>query len=105
MSTAYIEKRDGGYWIRTSRVSLDSIVYGFWNGQTPESLAQDFPVLSLEEIYGAIAYYLAHRTELDAYLQEQQRDFEKKRDAARESDPRFYLKLSEAKRNLKMARS
>lgn len=104
MSTAYIEKRDGGYWIRASRVSLDSIVYGFWNGQTPESLAQDFPVLSLEEVYGAIAYYLAHRTELDEYLEEQKRNFENKRQAAREADPMFYLSLAEAKHDLEMAR-
>ncbi|MCZ6635163.1 MAG: hypothetical protein O7G87_17325 [bacterium] len=40
MNKAYIEFRDEGYWIAGTRVSLDSIVYAFLDGQTPESIAQ-----------------------------------------------------------------
>ncbi len=29
MDKAYVEKRDGGYWIKGTRISLDSIVYAF----------------------------------------------------------------------------
>ena len=47
-------------------VSLDSIVYAFLNGQTAESIAQSFPLLTLEQVYGAIAVYLANRDEIDA---------------------------------------
>ena len=50
----YVAERDGGYWIADSRVSLDSIVYAFLNGQSAESIAQSFPVLNLEQVYGAI---------------------------------------------------
>ncbi|MGH2593931.1 MAG: DUF433 domain-containing protein, partial [Anaerolineae bacterium] len=55
--TTYIEKREDGYWVANSRVSLDSIVYAFINGQTAESIAQAFPVLTLEQVYGAITFY------------------------------------------------
>ena len=65
MSTEYIENRDQGYWISGTRVSLDSVVYAFLNGQTAETIAQSFPSLSLEQVYGAITYYLAHRAEID----------------------------------------
>jgi hypothetical protein len=44
----YIEQRDRGYWIEGTRISLDSVVYAFLNGKSPESIAQDFPLLLLE---------------------------------------------------------
>jgi uncharacterized protein (DUF433 family) len=64
MGREYIEKRDGGYRVAGKRVSLDSVVYAFLRGAAPESIAQSYPVLSLEEVYGAIAFYLANQTEL-----------------------------------------
>jgi uncharacterized protein (DUF433 family) len=51
----------GGYWVADTRVSLDSLVYTFREGQTAESLAQSIPVLTLEQVYGAITYYRANR--------------------------------------------
>jgi uncharacterized protein (DUF433 family) len=53
--------------IGNSRVMLDSIVAGFEQGHSPETL-QQYPALSLEEVYGAITYYLAHTDEVHAYL-------------------------------------
>ena len=58
MTKDYVEKRDGAYRISGTRVSLDSIVYAFWRGAAPESIAQSFPALTLEEVYGAIAFHL-----------------------------------------------
>jgi uncharacterized protein (DUF433 family) len=46
-------------------VSLDSIVYTFLSGQSAEAIAESFPVLSLEQVYGAITDYLAHREDVD----------------------------------------
>lgn len=100
MDNAYVEKRDGGYWIAGSRVSLDSIVRGFLDGLSPETIAAEcFPTLSLERIYGAIAYYLAHRTDVDAYLTRADAEFEALRQTTREADPQFYSKLIQARRN------
>ena len=96
MSRQYVEQRDGGYWIAGTRVSLDSIVYAFWGGQTAESIAQSFPVLTLEQVYGAIAFYLANRPDIDAYLAKAKADFETMRQAARDADPMFYQKLADA---------
>jgi uncharacterized protein (DUF433 family) len=72
----YVEQRDGGYWVAGTRVSLDSLVYAFRRGASPETIRRSFPVLTLEEVYGAIAFYLAHEPEVDAYLGESEREFE-----------------------------
>jgi len=34
-------------------------------GQSPETIAQSFPLLTLEQVYGSIAFYLGHRDEID----------------------------------------
>ena len=95
MNKAYVEWRYEGYWIVNSRGSLDTIVYAFLDGQSPESIAQSLPVLTLEQVYGAIAFYLAHQPEIETYLEKAKIDFEIQRKASRESDPMFYQKLAD----------
>jgi uncharacterized protein (DUF433 family) len=98
MSNQYVEQRDDGFWVAGTRVSLDSIVYAFLDGQTAEGVAQSFPVLTLEQVYGAIAFYLANRSEIDTYLTRIRVGFEALRQAARDTDPMFYQKLADARR-------
>jgi uncharacterized protein (DUF433 family) len=57
--------------VGASRVMLDSIVAAFDQGYSPETIRQQFPALSLEEVYGSIAYYLAHVEEVQSYLRRQ----------------------------------
>jgi len=97
MDHPYIERRDGGYWVVGSRVSLDSIVYAFQQGQTAESIARSFAMLSLEMVYGAIAYYLANRAQIDDYLALGRAQYEAQRQAARGADPAFYQKLADGR--------
>ena len=89
----YIEEREGCYRINGKRVSLDSIVYAFLAGQSPESIVQSFPVLTLEEVYGAITFYLANRTMIDNYLFEGEQVFEILRQQAKENNLLLYQKL------------
>src|SRR5438309_12061641 len=62
METSYVMEVDGAYRITGSRVSLYSVVYDFLSGLSPESIADNYDTLTLEQVYGAITYYLAHRT-------------------------------------------
>jgi uncharacterized protein (DUF433 family) len=98
MNKQYVENIDGVYRLAGTRVSLDSIVYAFWRGQTAESIAQSFPVLTLEQVYGALTFYLANKSKVDVYLEEAEAEFEALREAAREQDPMFYQKLADARR-------
>lgn len=68
MPQEYVEQVEGNFYVVGTRVSLDSIARAFHRGESPETICQNFEVLRLEEVYGAIAYYLAHRPEVDAYL-------------------------------------
>src|SRR5438309_2029161 len=73
----YIEQRDSGYWILGTRVSLDSVVYRFLEGLSPETIQADcFPTLTLDQVYGAISYYLTNRVEVDRYLRDSDKDYE-----------------------------
>src|SRR5215213_696135 len=98
MNKEYIEQRDGTYRIVGTRVSLDSIVYAFLRGTSPESIQRSFPSLTLEQIYGAIAYYLAHQEEVNQYLLDGEAEFETLRLALREARPDWYEKLDRARR-------
>ena len=59
-----------GGW-RVTGASLDSIVHAFWEGRLPEAILAEFPSLTLEQVHGAIAFYLGNRGEIDSYLTEQ----------------------------------
>ena len=61
----HVENRGGVYYIPGTRISLDSIVYAFRQGSSPESIREDFEGLSLPHVYGAIAFYLDHQAAVD----------------------------------------
>jgi uncharacterized protein (DUF433 family) len=84
MAKEYIEDRDGNYYVAGTRISLDSIVHAFRRGESPETICQNFELLSLEEVYGAVVYYLANQAEIDAYLV---RQGEKWAEGRRNADP------------------
>jgi uncharacterized protein (DUF433 family) len=102
MTKNYVERRDGGYYIAGSRVSLDSIVYEFLSGSSAEAIQQAFPTVSLEDVYGAIAFYLANRSEVEEYLAQGEQEYEKMRLEAREKNPLLYRRLEEARRTAQL---
>lgn len=88
------------YWVNRSRVSLDSIVCAFNEGHSPESILSSFPVLTLEQVYGAITFYLANKNTVDEYLKERKIDYEKRRRASRGENPEVYERLARARRRI-----
>ena len=63
--------------VGNSRVSLDSIVYEFNRGEDATAIQRNFDTLSLAEVYGAISYYLHNKKEVDLYLVEQEKQYDK----------------------------
>jgi uncharacterized protein (DUF433 family) len=59
MAKEYVERRESGYFIEGTRVSLDSVVYAFLRGESPEGIAESFPALTIEQIFGSLTFYLA----------------------------------------------
>ena len=65
----YVTLDAGGVMrVAHTRVMLDSIVAAFEEGHSAETIQQQYPALRLEDVYGAIAYYLAHTSEVKEYL-------------------------------------
>jgi hypothetical protein len=63
------------------------------NGESPETIAQNFPLLSLEQVYGAIAFYLANQEMIDAYLAEGQIEFAQLQKSFKKNNSPLYRKL------------
>ena len=99
MENQYLEQHHEGYWIAGSRVSLESVLFAFRQGLTPETIAAEcFPTLTLEQVYGAITYYLAYRDEMDTYLLQVKASQQSVREAAHKDDPAFTSTLLRARR-------
>ena len=89
----YIEYRNDGYWVEETRISLDSIVYAFRQGLSPESIVQSFPLLTLEQVYGAITFYLANRADIDTYLTDEEAAFDTMPQPLQADAPNLYNKI------------
>jgi uncharacterized protein (DUF433 family) len=96
----YVEKvPDGGYRIVGSRVGLESVAFAYLDGQSPESIQDSFPSLSLEAIHGTIAFYLHHREEIDRYLQETAERYKEIRQKSEEQNAPLLARLRTERRN------
>ena len=97
MAKEYVQERGGAYSIKGTRVSLDSVVYEFLRGESPEGIAESFPALTLEQVFGALTFYLAHREAVDRSLREGKKEFELLRQDSRRRNAAFHAKLSQAR--------
>jgi uncharacterized protein (DUF433 family) len=96
----YIEQRNGGFYVAGTRVSLDSIVYSFKAGDSPETIRQNFSSLTLEQVYGAIAFYLAHGQEVDSNIGEGEEAIQNSIPPLSESRPELYSRLERARHEI-----
>lgn len=96
----YVEQRNGGFYVAGSRVSLDSIVYSFKAGDSPETIRQNFSSLSLEQVYGAIAFYLAHEQEVDVNIRVGEEEIQRSVTPLSESRPELYARLERGRHEI-----
>jgi len=74
------------------------VVHAFLRGESPGGIAESFPALELEQIFGALTFYTANQELVDRYLSEGRREFETLRQEARRNNPMLYAKLADARR-------
>ena len=96
----YVEQRNGGFYVAGTRVSLDSIVYSFKAGDSPETIRQNFSSLTLEQVYGAIAFYLAHEHVVDDNIHQGEEDVQRSVPALGESRPELYARLEHSRHEI-----
>lgn len=103
MAQDYIERRDAGFYIVGSRVPIDRIVWEYWNGEDPQCIQSHYPTLTLQEVEGAIAFYLNHKDEVDKVIQENKRG-EEEWIAAHPTPPEIKAKYDRLRREMALRR-
>ena len=93
----YIEQRNCGFSVAGTRTSLDSIVYFFKSGDSPETIRQNVFPLTLEEVYGAITFYLAREKEVDSNIREGEAALDRAVPPLSGSRPELYARLEHAR--------
>ena len=51
-----------------TRVTLDTVAHAYLEGASAEEIVDRFPTLALADVHAVIAYYLTHRSDVEAYL-------------------------------------
>jgi uncharacterized protein (DUF433 family) len=62
------EDPDGYIHVTGRRIGLQTLVYYYNDGYSPEMLFCEYPTLSLATIHKVIAFYLENRDEVDDYI-------------------------------------
>ena len=99
MTRDYIERQETALYVAGTRVPLDVIVHQYKNGAPVESIRHSFPTLTLEQIHGALAFYLANQAEVDAAMEETEVDWERFR-ATNPAPADIKRKLEKARQHL-----
>jgi uncharacterized protein (DUF433 family) len=99
LSVPLVVTKSGPIRIKDSRVSLDSIVYQFNHGATPEQIAQSFPAVPLADIYAVVAFYLRNRAAVDEYIEQQEVEGDRVQQRI-ESDPRQQVAAGELRERI-----
>ena len=73
MSKEFVEHRHGSLYLIGSRVPLAHLVREFQVGESPEAIRSHYPTLSLEQVYGAIAFYLENKEKTEEDIEERKR--------------------------------
>ena len=80
MAKEFVERRHESFYLIGSRVPLAHIVRQFQNDEAPEAIRFHYPTLSLEQVYGAITFYLGNKEDVEKDIVERESeedDFEK----------------------------
>ena len=97
MQREYVRMIEGAYRIGDTRVSLDSLVYLFREGMSAESMVENYSALTLEQVHGALAFYLGNQKEIDQYLTEGQRAAQSQHEQSRKTNAELIAKLQRAR--------
>lgn len=62
--------KNGKIRIGESQVLLELVIHAFQRDETPQEIVESYDSLKLAEVFAVLAYYLANRDEVDAYVQQ-----------------------------------
>src|SRR3977135_1285537 len=74
MSKEFVERRNESFYVIGTRVPLAHIVREFQHGESPEAIRSHYPALSLEQVYGAITFYLGSQEDVERDIAEREHE-------------------------------
>jgi uncharacterized protein (DUF433 family) len=74
MVREFVERRDGSLYLIGSRVPLAHLVREFQLGESPEAIRSHYSTLSLEQVYGAITFYLGNKEEAEKDIADREQE-------------------------------
>ena len=74
---AYVKaNRYGVLHVGGVRIALESLVHLYDEGYSAESIGREYPTLTLEQIYGALTFFLANESSVRRYISEQHAEWD-----------------------------
>jgi uncharacterized protein (DUF433 family) len=104
MNREFVERRDGSFYLIGSRVPLAHLVREFRQGEPPEAIRSHYPTLTLEQVYGAITFYLGAKEQVEADITTRER-VEDEFTETHPAPPDLKQKLERARQQLLARRS
>ncbi|MEO8609080.1 MAG: DUF433 domain-containing protein [Chloroflexota bacterium] len=81
--------QNGGVMVGKTRVPLETVIWTYKEGSSPEEIVMSYDALALADVYGAIAYYPNHREDVEAYMKWVEAEAERVR---KENESRFDMR-------------
>jgi uncharacterized protein (DUF433 family) len=91
--------------LKGHRIFMEHIIGRWLNGRSPEQIVQELPTLELEEVYGAVTYYLHNTASVDTYLERARNSGEEQMRAADANPDAVTLRLHELKERQRQERA
>ena len=91
----HVQERDGEYYVTQTRVPVGVVIASWKRNTPPEHIVEQFPSLSLADIYGVITYYLDHQQQMDEHFARLGEEYERARLKQRTDNPAFYADLQQ----------
>lgn len=87
-----LREADGALRVGRTGVTLETVLWAFQEGATPEDIQRQYPSLDLADIYDVVAYYLRHRETVDEYLLEREQTYRETIDQLKKEFPQDDLR-------------
>jgi uncharacterized protein (DUF433 family) len=65
--------------IGATRVTLESVLHAYLEGESAEGIVERFPTLDLADVHATVAWFLRHRSGAEAYLDQCRQECEANR--------------------------
>jgi uncharacterized protein (DUF433 family) len=91
----HVQEREGEYYVAQTRVPIGAVIASWKRNTLPDRIVEQFPTLTLADVYGAITYYLDHQEVLEAHFAALREEYERERLHTRADHLDFFADLRE----------